>query len=293
MDNYHYSFSERILFPGTNFNRQKLKNFLQKKTILITGASFGIGEALASELAVTGAMLILTGRTASKLSEIRDKIIDKGGRAEIFCGDLRNQEVLDQLINYLLHLPGGVDIFVNNAGKSIHRYIMNSLDRYHDFARLMAVNFNAPIQLILALIPALIKNKGHIINISAANVLLAPAPGWSAYQASKAAFDNWFRCIMPEMNANKVAMTSIYLPLVKTRMIEPTIYYANKPAMKPAHVAAIICKYMITRKRLYRPWWLFPVEIASLLFRRMWEKLTFIYMKRKDRAGESQKTATE
>jgi short-subunit dehydrogenase len=260
-----YSFLECMLFLPTGLNKTRLSNRLKGKTILITGASFGIGESLSLMLAETGARLILVGRTTDKLEQVKQQVEEKGGKAEIYTADLRDDKQLSGLISFLNELENGIDILVNNAGKSIRRSFLDSLERYHDFTRTMAVNYNAPVQLILSLTPSLIKNKGQIINVSALNALLTPAPNWSAYQASKAAFDHWFRSVSPELNAENVATTSIYLPLVKTRMIEPTVHYQNKPAMKPEHVARIICKYMITRRRTYKQWWGAMAEFFSFL----------------------------
>ena len=168
-------------------------------------------------------------------------------------------------------MPDGLDLLVSNAGISIMRSINNSLDRYHDFTRTMAINYFAPVQLLLSTIPLLEKNQGHIINISTINVLLIPIPYWAAYQASKSAFDTWFRSAAPELNAMGISTTSIYLPLVKTRMILPTTAYQKVPAMSPDHVAKIICKSMYTKRRNYKPWWLIFGQLASIIFRGIWE----------------------
>ena len=98
-------------------------------------------------------------------------------------------------------------------------------------------------------------------------------PKWAAYQASKTAFDQWFRCAAPELNARGVSTTTIYLPLVRTRMIEPTQAYTNMPAMQPEQVAQLICKAIISRKRNYAPWWLIFGQLASVLFRWPWEAI--------------------
>jgi short-subunit dehydrogenase len=137
----------------------------------------------------------------------------------------------------------------------------------------MNLNYFAPVHLLLSLIPALVARRGHVINVSAVNVLLAPAPHWAAYQASKAAFDQWFRCVGPELHARGVAATSIYLPLVRTRMIEPTPQYRNAPAMQPDHAAQLICRAVLSRRRTYGPWWLMAAQLASVLLRRPWEAL--------------------
>ena len=276
----NYGFLESILFPVTHINFDKLKERVGGKTILITGASYGIGEQLAYLLAPTGANLILVARTEDKLASVCNLILERGGKASYYPVDLTKEEELDRLIASLTSMHNGIDIVVSNAGKSIHRYLYASLDRYHDFTRTMNLNYLAPVKLLLALLPGLEEKCGQIINVSAINVLLAPAPGWAAYQASKVAFDNWFRCIGPELVLNGMKATSIYLPLVKTRMIEPTKAYKYMPAMHPAHVARIIAKTMYTRKTRYRPWWLFMAQFSSLIFRYPWEKITENYLKR-------------
>lgn len=266
-----YSWIEYLLFPPKRLDIVKLQKHLEGKTVLITGASFGIGEALARQLAGTTAHLILVARTAEKLKQLKDELTAKGAKISIYPTDLTQTESIESLLKVLHDLTDGVDIVVSNAGKSIRRPLMSSLDRYHDFTRTMALNYFGPVHLLLDLIPILEKNKGHVINVSAVNVLLAPAPFWAAYQASKAAFDNWFRCAAPELNAAGIRTTSIYLPLVKTRMIEPTAEYRNVPAMTPQHVSKIICRSIYTGSKRFAPWWLIFAQVSSILFRAPWE----------------------
>jgi short-subunit dehydrogenase len=262
-----------LFFPFLGFDRSKLQQRLAGKTILITGASYGIGECLAEILAQPKVNLLLVARSADKLMEVKNRVEARGGRADIFPCDLTNSAEVNLLLETLHQLPNGIDIFVNNAGKSIRRSIFDSLDRFHDFTRTMNLNYFAPVQLILSLIPILVARQGHIINISAVNVLLIPAPKWAAYQASKTAFDQWFRSVAPELNARGVSTTSIYLPLVRTRMIAPTKEYQNVPAMQPEEVAKLICKAIISRRRTYAPWWLIWGQLASILLRRAWESI--------------------
>jgi short-subunit dehydrogenase len=133
---------------------------------------------------------------------------------------------------------------------------------------------------MLGLIPTLVARRGHAINISAVNVLLIPAPKWAAYQASKTAFDQWFRSVSPELNAHGLSTTSIYLPLVRTRMIEPTKAYQNLPALQAEQVAQLICKAMIQRRRTYAPWWLMVGQLSSVLFRGVWEAIASHHLRR-------------
>lgn len=253
-----------LFFPRLGYSREKLRARLAGKTALITGASYGIGECLAEALAASGARLILVARSAEKLAEVRARVIARGGRAEIFACDLTKPDQVDALLQ---QLPGGVDIFVSNAGKSIRRSIFDSLDRLHDFTRTMGLNYFGPVQLALGLIPALAERRGQIINISAVNVLLAPPAKWAAYQASKSAFDQWLRSVAPELRARGADVSTIYLPLVRTRMIAPTKVYRHMPAMRPQDAASLICRAIVERRRRYVPWWVPPAELASLLLR--------------------------
>ncbi|WP_430787404.1 SDR family NAD(P)-dependent oxidoreductase [Virgibacillus flavescens] len=263
----NYSLVESCLFLPANLNKRKLRDHLNGKSILITGASSGIGAQLALQLATINCHLILIARSGDKLVEIKNEIERKAANVTIFQADLRNEAEMEELLKNLHALPDGLDIVVSNAGLSINRSIYDSLDRYHDFTRTMAINYFAPVQLLLSTIPILEKNQGHIINISTINALLAPLPYFAAYQASKTAFDVWLRSISPELKRAGIATTSLYLPLVKTPMIQPTAAYHNMPAMSPEHVTRVICKSMYTHRKKYQPWWLLFGQLASVFLR--------------------------
>jgi short-subunit dehydrogenase len=277
----NYNFIEKILFLSTCLNKKKLGSEVKGKTILITGASSGIGEELSYMLADMEVHLILVARRGEKLLKMKNEIEKKGARVSVFMADLRNNIEMEDLLSFIHQLPGGLDFVVSNAGKSIRRSINDSLDRFHDFSRTIAINYYAPVQLLLSVIPLLREKQGQIINISTVNALLIPVPFWSAYQASKSAFDTWFRSAAPELNGIGISTTSIYLPLVKTPMILPTAAYENAPAMSPNHVAKIICRSMYTKRRKYKPWWLIFGQLASVLFRGVWERIIPGVMKKK------------
>jgi short-subunit dehydrogenase len=264
----------KLLFPAGRFSTRRLAEFTKAKTILITGASFGIGEALTHILAEeTEATLILVARTEEKLKAIQEKLSSRrNAPIYIFSSDLTQKESRAQLI-YKLE-KHQVDIFVSNAGKSIRRSIFKSLDRLHDFERTMALNYMAPVDLSLGLIPALIEQKGQIINISALNVHFPPAAGWAAYQASKVAFDQWLKATAIELRPKGLACSNIYLPLVRTRMIAPTKTYEHWPAMQPQAAAGLICRAILGRKTSYGPWWMGIAAFFSRLFSPIWSGIT-------------------
>jgi short-subunit dehydrogenase len=268
---HSYSLFEHLIFPSTYLNKQKLRRQLEGKTVLITGASSGIGEQLAYLLSEIKVHLILVARREDKLLAMKNEMETKAAQISVFPADLRDEKEMEGLLTFLHQLPDGLDIIISNAGHSIRRSIEQSLDRYHDFTRLMAINYFAPVQLLLSTLPLLEKKQGHIINVSTVNALLHPLPHWAAYQASKAAFDTWFRSAAPELNMKGISTTSIYLPLVRTPMILPTAVYQQMPAMSPQHVAQIIGSSLYTKRRTYKPWWLIFGQLASVLFRRCWE----------------------
>jgi NAD(P)-dependent dehydrogenase (short-subunit alcohol dehydrogenase family) len=269
---------EWVLFPPAPLSRARLRRGLAGKTVLVTGASFGVGEEVARLVAAAGAHVVLVARTAERLEALAAELRAAGGQATVLPADLRDAAAVEALAARLADLPP--DIVVSNAGKSIRRPLFASLDRFGDVTRTIGVNYLGPVRLALAIIPALAERRGQIISVSAANVLLLPPTYWGAYQASKTAFDQWLRCAAPELRARGVAATTIYLPLVRTRMIAPTAHYAHVPAMQPGQAARRIVRAMLTRQSWWTPWWLPFGHIASAFLRGPWEALNLWLQRR-------------
>jgi len=144
---------------------------------------------------------------------------------------------------------GHVDVLVNNAGRSIRRSVALSYDRFHDYERTMQLNYFGSLKLILKLLPRMRERKsGHIINISSIGVQ-TNAPRFSAYVASKAALDAFSRCIGSEIIDDKVHITTIHMPLVRTAMIAPTKMYDAFPAISPDEAAEMITGAMIRKPK--------------------------------------------
>ncbi|WP_425230739.1 SDR family NAD(P)-dependent oxidoreductase [Sphingomonas sp.] len=267
---------DRILFPRPRLSDARLRRAVGGRTVLLTGASFGIGEALALLLGRAGAALILVARTADKLDAVCDAVVAAGGQAMAVACDLTDPAAVEALI---AALPP-VDILVSNAGKSIRRGFWASTGRPQDVGRTIALNYTAPARLVSALGPGLRDRGGQVVSVAAANLLLPPPPGWAAYQASKAAFDQWLRAVRPELVAAGVAAGTAYLPLVRTRMIAPTAAYDRVPAMTPDHAARVIARLLVTRRAYWRPWWLFGAAAASAAIRPLWERVSVAWAKR-------------
>src|SRR5262249_49537083 len=125
----------RLANPGGAPSPRRLRAAAAGKTVLITGASFGIGESVASLLASAGANVILVARSADKLEEIAAMIRAQGGTAEVHATDLTDIAAVETLAARLLETHGSIDIVVNNAGKSIRRSVALTYDRFHDIER--------------------------------------------------------------------------------------------------------------------------------------------------------------
>lgn len=263
---------QRILYPKFSVSVKHLEEELNNKTVLITGASFGIGRLLAEKLAFKNTQLILMGRTSEKLQEVCEIVNQNGGNASYVAGDLSDKSTIKAMFDFLKAKDLGIDIFVNNAGKSIRRSIYNSLDRFHDFTRTMNLNYYAPVELGLKLLPEISKRNGQIINISSFIVLLPAMPFWSAYQASKGAFHTWLKSIQPELNKRGVTCSNIYLPLVKTRMIAPTKKFDNVPVMEPNQATEIIARSILKKEYNFKPWWINLTRLAFKLFGKTYTK---------------------
>jgi NAD(P)-dependent dehydrogenase (short-subunit alcohol dehydrogenase family) len=227
---------------GTNID-------LRGKRILVTGASSGIGEAGAEQLAAAGATVTVVARRADLLTALVDRITADGGSAQAFPCDLADLDAIDKLVETV----GPVDILINNAGRSIRRPLAESLERWHDVERTMAINYYSPLRLIRGFAPGMLeRGDGHIINVATWGVMNESAPLFAAYNASKAALSAVSRVIETEWARNGVHSTTLYYPLVSTPMIAPTKAYARMPALTPAEAG----EWMVTAARTR------PVRIA-------------------------------
>ena len=243
-----WDYYERQLDPDLHRDRS-LAGILAGKTVLITGASSGIGKTVAMKAAAAGATTLLVARTPEKLDETRNEIEAAGGKAQVYRCDLSDEAACDALVSQVLSDHGGVDVLINNAGRSIRRSVHMSYDRFHDFQRTMQLNYFGSLKLILGFLPGMRENKrGHIINVSSLGCV-TNVPRFSAYLASKAALDQLCRSIASEIISDNVAITTVYMPLVRTPMIKPTKIYDSFPAITPDEAANLVVNSVIDRPK--------------------------------------------
>ena len=212
------------------------------KTVVITGASSGIGRAAALKIAAAGGIPILVARTKEKLDEVKAEIEAAGGTAYVAPCDLSDFAAIDKLVETLLADHARVDMLVNNAGRSIRRSVKLSYDRFHDYERTVHLNYLSPVKLMLGLLPHMRdQGGGHIVNVSSIGVQTNP-PRFSAYVGSKAALDAFTRVVSSETIGDNVTFTTIHMPLVRTPMIAPTKMYDSFPTISPEEAADLVCE---------------------------------------------------
>ena len=243
-----WDYWERNLDPELHRERS-LEQAVAGKRVLITGASAGIGRAAALRVGSAGATVLLVARSPEKLGEVKNLIEKEGGSAFIHLADLSEPAGCEALVEEVLAQHGGVDVLVNNAGRSIRRSVNLSYDRFHDFERTMQLNYFGALKLILGFLPGMCEQRsGHVVNISSMGVQMYP-PRFSAYIASKAALDGFSRCAAAEFLDQGIDFTSVAMPLVRTGMIAPTRIYQHVPTIDPEEAAQLVCDAIVDRPK--------------------------------------------
>ena len=226
-----------------------LDDAVEGKITLITGGSSGIGAAAAKKIAEAGGVVVLVARTLENLEYVADEIRGDGGTAHVYSCDLTDMDAIATMADKVLNDLGGVDILINNAGRSIRRSLELSYDRIHDYQRTMQLNYLGAVQLILKFIPGMRERGfGQIINVSSAGVQTR-APRFGAYIASKAALDTLCDALQAETVNDDVRFTTVHMALVRTPMISPTTMYDKFPTLSPDQAAGVITDAIVHRPR--------------------------------------------
>jgi len=186
---------------------------LKGKKVLVTGASGGIGKAIAMELSLNGADLCLTGRNKTELENLK-KII--GGNCQIIISDISNSEGINNLADQAQEIMGQIDILVNNAGITKDNLFMRMSE--DDWNEVMNINLNSIFKLTKQLIKGMIKRRyGRIINITSV-IGVAGGAGQSNYSASKAGIIAMSKSLAQEVGSRSVTVNSIAPGFIETNM---------------------------------------------------------------------------
>lgn len=273
----------RFSSPRQLRNPAKLAATVRGKVVVVTGASFGLGEAIAKQCGEAGAIVVICARSADKLAEVAQEIRAKGGTVHTYVTDIADEESVRTFARDVLRDHGHIDILVHNAGKSMNRAIHLSYRRPRDVNAIIGVNYLGPIRLTLALLPYMRqRGEGHIINIATAGCLMYPFPRWGFYLSSKKAFEWWLRSVAMEIRQDGVVVTQYYLGHVYTRMSAPDRMLRGVPGLSAHDAARGVARAMVHQPRAasWRPFYLahlfyeavrFPLETLSAPYSRIRE----------------------
>ena len=187
---------------------------LSGKRVLITGAAGGIGKELSKSFLEVGASIILSGTNIKRLQSLKD---DLNQECEVYKCDLTNVDDINDLLNYLDGL-GGVDVLINNAGKTDDNLLMRMSDE--QWEDIMLINLTSVMRLTRGIIRGMIKKRwGRIINITSI-VALTGNPGQSNYVASKSGLTGFSKSLASEVASRGITVNCIAPGFIKTNMTD-------------------------------------------------------------------------
>ncbi len=199
------------------------------KHVLVTGASSGIGAALAEGFAAAGATVGICARREDRLAAVLGKVQEHSPDSRMWAVDLADLDGLEAFARRASDELGGIDVLVNNAGIPKRRAV-TALDPATVEA-VMAINYFSPVRLTLALLPELIARAGRIVNISSVAARLGP-PSEAAYTASKAALTGWSESMQVDLG---VAGHDVQVHVVNPGVIDTDLFHLpdNDESMAP------------------------------------------------------------
>lgn len=195
-----------------------IKVDLNGQVALVTGASQGLGQAIAITLASNGATVICVARNAEKLAETVAAIQQEGGQAEAISCDVKNAEAVDKLVDDVMENYGRLDILVNNAGITRDTLLPRMSDAEWD--DVIETNLRGAFLFARAASRVMMRARyGRIINISSASGLIGN-PGQTNYSASKAGLIGMTRSLSRELAKRKITVNAIAPGFIESEMTQ-------------------------------------------------------------------------
>ncbi len=203
---------------GSN-NRIRQRFDLTGKVALVTGASKGIGEAMARGMAEFGAMVVVSSRKQEELNAVVAAFKQDGLDAIAIAANVSNPDDLDALIEQTVECCGGIDVLINNAAANpVFGPIQNTDQRAFD--KILDVNLRGPFELCKRVYPIMkARGGGSIINISSIGGI-TPEAGIGIYSASKAAVLNLTQAMAQDWGADNIRINAICPGLIRTKFSE-------------------------------------------------------------------------
>lgn len=188
---------------------------LSGKRVLVTGASAGIGAALAEGFAARGATVGICARRADRLSEVLERVRAHAPESRSWTIDLADLEGIAGFATKVEQELGGVDVLVNNAGIPKRRHVTRLTP--DECEAVMLINYFSPVRLTLALLPGIVERGGHVVNISSVAARLGP-PIEAAYAASKAALTAFSECMAVDLRDTTVGVHVVNPGVIDTEL---------------------------------------------------------------------------
>ncbi|MBI4526226.1 MAG: SDR family oxidoreductase [Deltaproteobacteria bacterium] len=208
---------------------------LSGQVSIVTGASRGIGRAIALVLGESGSRVVLASRSEPELTTVREEIRKKGGDALVMVSDLTREDDLRKLVNGTLQEWGRIDYLINNAGWGKHAPVAKA--RLEDWDRTFQTNLRAPMILSQLVLPILIEQKaGAIVNISSISGKTGQAES-SAYSASKFGLIGFSQSLFEEVREYGIKVATILPGYVDTPMIPPVRRLDRSKMIRPEDIA--------------------------------------------------------
>ncbi len=212
---YQNIYSKVLIFEFVNPSNKIYSWIMPEKTILITGASSGIGRAAAVLFAENGWNVAAVGRNQSELETLRDKIETKNRTLKILLGDLRNETEVEKIILETVNDFGQIDALVNAAGIILNGTIENTT--LGDWDAMMNINLRVVFSVMQKCVPHLEKTKGSVVNVSSVAGIRS-FPNVLAYCVSKAAIDQLTRCSALELAPKGIRVNAVNPGVVVTNL---------------------------------------------------------------------------
>lgn len=189
--------------------------FWKDKVVFLTGASSGIGEALALEIAKRGAIIGLLARRENLLRELADKCEQKGGTARFFAADVTDEIAVKEAADSLRKEFGKIDIMIANAGIGGNNKETREMQP-QAVAKVININLMGAVNAVAAVLPDMLeKGEGQLVAISSLAGFRG-LPRSAAYSASKAGMTNYFESIRLDVAPKGIAVTIIQPGFIRT-----------------------------------------------------------------------------
>lgn len=231
---------------------------LKGKCVWLTGASSGIGEALAYELARRGARVAITARRRELLDEIVSKITQAGGEAYSFPGDVLNLEEMKSLVDAIEKTVAPIDLAIPNAGT--HLFTKPEQFDSAEYLSIMQLNFGGVLHSLEAIIPRMLQRGGGHIAPVASLAGYRGLPRAAAYGASKSAVIHFLESIRFHLKPKGITITIVNPGFVKTPLTDKNDFYMPF-LVSPEKAAKIICNGIERGKRTVA----FPIPFSWIV----------------------------